>query len=138
MKKYVAKTVVFSLLTVLVFGSFVTAVTDENSPNIESVEPWPDDINHGEEVYVDVEITDQSSVDSAWLVVKSNGERVRSGALVDSNNDGYYVSPVAFTAEGENTYDITVKAHSTEGNQVSETIELTAECSFSIAQKCLR
>jgi hypothetical protein len=138
MKKYVMKTVLFGLATALVFGSFANAATDNRSPDIKSVEPWPSDLSHGEEVYVDAEIADQSSVEDAWLVISSDGERLRSGTLVDSNNDGYYVSPVAFTAEGGNTYQVTVKATDAEGDQISESVEIEAECSLKIVQKCLR
>lgn len=132
------KTVLFGLVTTLVFSSFANAATDNRSPNVKSVEPWPADLSHGEEVYVDAKITDHSSVEDAWLVVRSDGERLRSGTLVDSNNDGYYVSPVAFTAEGGNTYQVTVKATDAEGNQVSESAEIEAECDLEIVQKCLR
>jgi len=110
MNKYLSKAVLFGFLTVLVSSSFVAASPDQQSPQIESVTPWPDDLAHGQEVYVDAEINNQSSVQNAWIVVHSNGEQLRTGSLVDSNNDGYYVSPVAFTAEGGKTYDITVKA----------------------------
>lgn len=137
MKKYMIKTVLFGILTTLVFGSFAAASADSKSPEIESVDPWPQNLNHGEEIYVDAEITGQSSVESAWIVVSSNGERLRTGTLVDSNNDGYYVSPVAFTAEGGKTYDITVKASDAQGNEDSNTVSVAAECRFGIAQTCI-
>lgn len=137
MKKYVMKTVLFGVLTALVFGSFAAASADDKALQIESVDPWPDDLSHGEHVYVDAEIADHSSVEDAWIVVHSDGERLRSGALVDSNNDGYYVSPVAFTVEGGNTYQITVKASDVEGNEASNTVNVVAECRFGIAQTCL-
>jgi len=138
MKKHVMKTVLFGLLTALVFGSFATASTDNQKPEIESVNPWPDDLTHGEDIYVDVRISSQdSSVEDAWILVSSNGEQLRSGALVDSNNDGYYVSPVAFKAEGGNTYKITVKASDMQGDQASDTIKVNPECRFNIGKKCL-
>lgn len=137
MKKYVMRTVLFGLLTTLVFGSFAAASAEDKALDIESVDPWPENLNHGEEVYVDAEITSQSSVESAWIVVSSNGERLKSGTLVDSNNDGYYVSPVAFTAEGGSTYDITVKANDAQGNEASDTVSVAAECRFNVVQTCV-
>lgn len=137
MKKYVMKTVLFGLLTTLVFGSFAAASAEDKALDIESVNPWPENLNHGEDIYVDAEIAGQSSVESAWIVVSSDGEQLRSGTLVDSNNDGYYVSPVAFTAEGGNTYEITVKANDVQGNKASDTVSVTAECKFGIAQNCV-
>lgn len=137
MKKYVMRTVLIGLLATLVFGSFAAASAEDKALDIESVDPWPENLNHGDEVYVDAEIESQRSVESAWIVVSSDGERLRSGTLVDSNNDGYYVSPVAFAAEGGNTYEIKVKANDVQGNEASDTVSVTTECRFGIAQKCL-
>lgn len=137
MKKHMMKTVLFGVLTALVFSSFTTASPEDEAPQIESVDPWPEDLSHGEQVYVDAEIADQDSVEDAWIVISSDGERLKTSTLVDSNNDGYYVSPVAFTAEGGNTYEITVKASDLEGNQASNKVSVDAECKFGIAQKCV-
>lgn len=133
-----AKTVLFGILTVSILGSFAGAETTNKAPNIESVNPWPQDVGHGDDVYVDVKITDETTVEDAWTVVRQDGERLKSGTLRDSNNDGYYVSPVAFKAEGGNTYEITVKANDPQGNQVSETVNVDAECSISIGKTCIR
>ena len=138
MKRQVAKTVLFGILTVSILGSFASAETTDKAPNIESVNPWPQDISHGDDVYIDVKVNDDATVEDAWTVVRQDGERLKSGTLRDSNNDGYYVSPVAFKAEGGKTYEITVKANDPQGNQASETVQVNAECSFSIAQTCIR
>lgn len=130
------KIVLFGLLISLAFGSFATASTDNKSPEIQSITPWPSDVGHGEEVYVDAKISGTASVESAWAVVSSNGERVTSTPLTDRNNDGYYVTPVAFTAEGGNTYEVTVKAGDAQGNQASDSVRISSKCIIGIAQTC--
>lgn len=136
MKTYMVKTILFGFLTALVFGSLANATADNQGPDIETVTPWPDNVGHGEQVYVDAKIADHHTVESAWLEVHANGKRVSSGSLVDSNNDGYYVSPVAFTAEGGKTYDITVKAKDRQGNQASEKVSVKTDCVLGFEQTC--
>jgi len=137
MKTHVTKAIFFGFLLSAVFGSLTTATSDSSAPEIGVVEPWPEDPDHGEEIYVDVEVTeDETSVEDVWMVVRSEGDRLRSGSLVDSNNDGYYVSPVAFTADGSETYEITVNACDSQDNCSSNKVEVDPSCSLDIVQKC--
>ena len=136
MKKQLSKTICLGFLSILILGTFVSAAPT-NTPEIESVDSWPGDISHGEEVYVDAEISNQASVEDVWIVVESEGERIKSGTMADSNNDGYYVSPVAFEADGGQQYEIVVKAADKNGNQISEEAKVYADCKFGIIGKCL-
>lgn len=129
------KTIFFGILTLSILGSFATATQTEN-PEIESVNPWPDNLDHGEQLYVDVEVSNGHTVEDAWYVVHSDGERLKSGPLTDSNEDGYYVSPVAFKAEGGNTYEVTAKIADKQGSLDSQKVEIESECGLSLAQKC--
>ena len=129
------KTIFFTLLFTLIFAISASATSANSAPEITSVDPWPDSADHQEEVYVDAEIT--GSPEDAWLVVHQSGERIGSTTLIDSNKDGYYVSPTAaFKAEGGESYEIIVKA---EGGQepASKTVEIDTECGFEVFENCV-
>lgn len=118
--------------------SFSTAqVSEQKSSNIEKVTAWPDNPDHGEEVYIDVKVDENTQTEEVWAEISSGNNHIKSTPLTDSNNDGYYVSPVAFTAEGGETYEITVKASKGEEGTVSETVQVSTNCEISFADTCL-
>ena len=137
MASYLMKATILTFLTTIIFSFTATANPNEASPSIELVDLWPDDIGHGDEVYVDAQITDEGSVENAWFVVNLNGERVGTGTLVDSNNDQYYVSPVAFEARGGKSYKIIVKSCDRQFNCGSKEVCIQTACELSALDRCL-
>lgn len=136
MKKHVLKFITLGLLSTLAFLPTVLAENHTETAEIDYVETWPEELSHQEEVYVDAKISNHRKVDRAWIAIEKEGNTVKTGALKDSNNDGYYVSPVAFTAEGAEKYEITVIARDKYGEKVTEEVSVDIECDFSIGDKC--
>lgn len=132
MKSHVLKTTVFCILTIGIFGSISSA-----SPDIQTVEPWPEDIGHNDDIYIDSEIVDsETSVEDAWFTVSLNGEQVGHGTLRDSNNDGYYVSPVSVEAEGDENYEVVVNACNSDDQCSSQTTTVKTNCKIDILDRC--
>lgn len=136
MIEHTRKGMILGLLTTAIIGFSVS--TAAQSPDIDSVKPWPKDVGHGDQVYVDSEVSNPENIESAWYVVRSNGERVGSGSLADSNNDGYYVSPVAVTVDGGERYNIEVNFCDDDNQCSSKTTQIRSSCSVELFESCLR
>lgn len=124
-----------TVVSVSILSIFLIPSVSAESPTIEDMDVWPEEIDHDSDVYVEASVS--GSAEDVWFEAFKGSEKVAKAPLYDSNNDGYYTTASSFKVEGGREYRVKVTAYSSSGEHSSREKVVSPECSVGFLDSCI-
>ena len=135
---FIPEQIVMKKLTMLLIVSALALTPLASaSPNILSTDIPQSSVEGGDSMIVGAKADPASDIDYATARLEQKGQREGLTVLTDRNNDGYYAGALG-PVESGNSYSVTFKACTDEGDCGSMTERVEVSCSLEVLGKCLR